>query len=277
MSGKSRYQKKQEEDHRRCSCAALDDQQFTTARGNAEYDDWQNKIKEKNAVKLPPCDKVNKAESVNHGGPELIDLSEKKGDASSSKKGCPVSHAAKWHQTDSNKKVKAEKDAPKTIVVVGGLPLTLIKKEDSPPLPEEDDRSTKGFELTKNAKDVKKEPIEPAPYEQSPIRDKMSADAQISLITDTVNFNAEKDDPESQAFMQKMLELVHDLEASKISFSQPSGSSGTEFAKEENSPADEVMPDAPADEVMPDVTSPKIDDPNKVDLSGSDNDIDGDK
>ena len=96
----------------------------------------------------------------------------------------------------------------------------------------------------------------------------MSADAQVSLITDTVNFNADNDDPESQAFMQKMLELVHDLEASKKSSSQPSGSSGTKCAKEENSPADEVMPD---------VNSPKIDDPNKVDLSESDNDMGGDK
>ena len=169
------------------------------------------------------------------------------------------------------------KRTPETIVVVGGLPLTLIKKEDPPPLPEEDDRSTKGFELTKKAKDVKKEPIEPAPYEQSPIRDKMIADAQISLTTDTVNFNADEDDPESQAFMQKMLELVHNLEASKKSSSQPSGSSGAKCAKEGNPPADEVMPDAPADDFMPDVNSPKIDDPNKVDLSESDNDIDGDK
>ena len=153
-------------------------------------------------------------------------------------------------------------------MVVGGLPLTLIKKGDSPPLPEVDDRSTKGFELTKNAKDVKDEPVEPSPYEQSPIRDKMSADAQISLITDTVNFNADKDDPESQAFMQKMLELVHNLEASKKSSSQPSGSSGTKCAKEENSPADEVMPD---------MNSPKIDDSNKVSLSEVEKDIDGDK
>ena len=261
------YQKKQEEDHRRCSRAALDDQQLTTARANAEYDDWQNQIKEKNAVKLSPCDKVNKAESANHGGVELIDLSEKKGDASSSKKDSPVSHAAKWHQTDPNKKVKAEKVSPKTVVADGGLPLTLIKKEDSP-LPEEDDRSTQGFELTKYAKDAMNEPIEPAPYEQSPIRDKMSADAQISLITDTVNFNADKDDPESQAFLQKMLEVVHGHEASMKSSSQPSCPSGTKCAKEENSPADEVMPG---------VNSPKIDDPNKVDLSESDNDIDGDK
>ena len=121
---------------------------------------------------------VNKAGSVNHGGLELTDLSEKKGDASSSKKDSPVFHAAKWRQTDSNKKVKAEKNEPETIMVVGGFPLTLIKKEDSPPRPEEDDRPTQGFALTKNAKDVKKESIEPAPYEQSPIRDNMSADAQ---------------------------------------------------------------------------------------------------
>ena len=96
----------------------------------------------------------------------------------------------------------------------------------------------------------------------------MPADAQISLITDTVNFNADKDDPKSQAFMQKMLELVHNPEASKKSSSQPSSSSGTKCAKEENSPADEVMPD---------VNSPKVDDSNKISLSESDNDIDGDK
>ena len=77
--------------------------------------------------------------------------------------------------------------------------------------------------------------------------------------------------------MQKMLELVHNHEASKKSSSQPSGSSGTKCAKEENPPADEAMPDAPADEAMPDVNSPKIDDPKRVSLSESDNDIDGDK
>lgn len=163
------YQKKQEEDHRRCSRAALEDQQFTTARANAEYNDWQNKIKEKNAVKLSPCDKVNKAVSSNHDGPDLIDLSEKKGSASSSKKDSPTSHAAKWHQTDSHKKVNSKEDATKADVVIGGLPLTFIRRKNSLSLPEDDDRPTLGSEP------IKSEPIEPAPYEKSPISDKMSA------------------------------------------------------------------------------------------------------
>ena len=96
----------------------------------------------------------------------------------------------------------------------------------------------------------------------------MSANEQISLITDAVNFNADKDDPKSQALMQKMLEFVHDLKTSTKSSTQPSSSSGTKCAKEENSPADEVMLD---------VNSPKIDDPNRVDLSESDNDLGDDK
>ena len=140
--------------------------------------------------------------------------------------------------------------------------------EDPHPLPEEDNRSTQGFELTKNAKDIKNEPIKLAPYEQPPIRDQMSADAQISLIVDAVNHNADKDDPESQTFLQKMLKAVHDLEASKKSSSPPSCPSGAKCAKEENSPADEATPDA---------NSPKIDEANKVDLSESDNDIDAAK
>ena len=193
------YQKKQEEDHRRCSLAALEDQQFTTARANAEYNDWPNKIKEKNAVKLSPCDKVNKAVSSSHDGLDLIDLSEKKGSASSSKKDSPTCHAAKWHQTDSHKKVNIKEDTTKADVVIGGLPLKHIKTKGSPSLPEDDDRPALGFEP------IKSEPIEPAPYEMSAIRDKMSANEQISLITDFVNLNADKDDPKSKAFMQKML------------------------------------------------------------------------
>ena len=80
-----------------------------------------------------------------------------------------------------------------------------IKPKKSPSLPEDDDRPTLGFEP------IKSEPIEPASYEQSPIRDKMLANEQISLITDFVNINADKDDPKSKACIQKMLELVHDL------------------------------------------------------------------
>ena len=91
----------------------------------------------------------------------------------------------------------------------------------------------------------------------------MSANEQISLITDVVNLNADKDDPKSQALMQKMPELVRDRKTSTKSSTQPSSSSGTKRAKEENSLADEVMPDA---------NSPKIDDPNRASLSESDND-----
>ena len=83
--------------------------------------------------------------------------------------------------------------------------------EDSPsrpsrrtphPPPEEDGRSTQGFELTGIAKDIKTEPIdlpiEPASYEKPPIRDQMPMDARISLIIDAVNHIADKDDPESK-------------------------------------------------------------------------------
>lgn len=90
----------------------------------------------------------------------------------------------------------------------------------------------------------------------------------IFLITDVVNLNADKDDPKSKAFMQKMLELVRDLRTSAKSSTQPSSSSGTQCVKEEDSLADEVMPDA---------NSPKIDDPNRVSLSESDNDLGVDK
>ena len=134
-----------------------------------------------------------------------------------------------------------------------------IKPKKSPSLPEDDDRPTLGFEP------IKSEPIEPASYEQSPIRDKMPANEQISLITDFVNINAGKDDPKSKACIQKMLELVHDfkIKTSTKSSTQPSSSSGINRVKEEITPADEVMTDA---------SPPKIDDPNRVSLSESDND-----
>ena len=124
------YQKQHEEDHRRTR-AAIEDQQFTAERARAEYDAWQNKIKDKNAVQLSLCDKVGKADAINHGDVELIDLSEKKDDASSSKAGSPISPAAKWHQVDSSryKKAKTEEDTTKTVTADGGLALTLIKTE----------------------------------------------------------------------------------------------------------------------------------------------------
>ena len=244
------YQKKHEEDHRRCSRAALDDQQFTAERAHAEYDAWQDKIKQKNAVQLSLCDKVNKAGAINHGDVELIDLSEKKDAASSSKDDSPISHAAKWHQVDSShyKKSKIEEDAPKTITADGGFPLTLIKTEDPRPHPEEEDRSTQGFKPTENAKDIKTKPIdppiEPASYEIPPIRDQMSTDARISLIIDAVNHIADNDDPESQTFLHKMMKAIYDLEISKKSSSSSSSSSGAKRTKEENFTADAVMADA---------------------------------
>ena len=73
------YQKQQEEDHRRCTRAAIEDQQFTAERARAEYTAWQNKIKVKDALQLSLCDKVGKADAIIHGDVELIGLSEKKG------------------------------------------------------------------------------------------------------------------------------------------------------------------------------------------------------
>ena len=90
-------------------------------------------------MQLSLCDKVGKADAINHVGVELIGLSEKKDAASSSKADSPISHAAKLHQVDSSryKKVKTEEDTSKTVIADGGLALTLIKTEDSLPLPED--------------------------------------------------------------------------------------------------------------------------------------------
>ena len=96
----------------------------------------------------------------------------------------------------------------------------------------------------------------------------MSTDAQISLIVDAVNRIADKDDPESQVFLQKMIKAVHDFEISKKSYSPSSPPSGAKRTKEENLAADAAMADA---------SSPKIDDANRVSLSEFDNDIDADK
>ena len=46
------YQKQQEHDHRRCTRAAIEDQQLTAERARAEHTAWQNKFKEKDALKL---------------------------------------------------------------------------------------------------------------------------------------------------------------------------------------------------------------------------------
>ena len=161
----------------------------------------------------------------------------------------------------------------------GGLALTLIKTEDSLLLPEEDHRSTAGFELTENAKNIKTEPIDPpspdesfvlvkpASYEKPPVRDQMSTEARISLIIDAVNHIADNTDPESQTFLQNMMKAIHDLKISQKSSSSSSSSSGVKRTKENST----------ADAVMADVNSPKIDDAHRVSLSESDNDIDVDK
>ena len=110
----------------------------------------------------------------------------------------------------------------------------------------------------------------------------MPTDAQISLIVGAVNHIVDKDDPESQTFLQKMMKVVHDLEISMKSSSPTASSSGAKHTKEENrAAADAVMAnpaaDPAADAVMADANSPKIDDANRVSLSESDNDIDADK
>ena len=132
------YQKQHEEDQRRCTRAAIEDQRFTAERARAEYAAWQNKIKEKDALQLSLCDKVGKADAINHGDVELIDLSENKDGASSSKTNSPISPAARWHQVGSSvyKKVKTEEVTTKNVTADGGLTLT-VKTEGSLPLPSE--------------------------------------------------------------------------------------------------------------------------------------------
>ena len=286
------YQKQHEEDHRRCTRAAIEDQQFTAERARAEYAAWQNKIKEKSAVQLSLCDKVGKADAINHGDVELIDLSEKKDDASSSKADSPTSPAAKWHQVDSSiyKKVKTEEDTAKTVTANRGLVLTLIQTEDSLTLPEEDNISTKGYEPNEDTKNIKIEPkeqpnpdenyvlVQSAPYEQPPIMDQMPTGERIALIIDAVNHIADNTDPESHKFLQNMMKAVYDLKISQKSSSSSSSSSGYPLPTWLQHLAKHVNETSPADAVMADADSPaKIDDANKVSLSESDNDIDVDR
>ena len=286
------YQKQHEEDHRRCARAAIEDQQFTAERAQAEYAAWQNKIKEKNAVQLPLCDEVGKADTINHADVELIDLSEKKDGASSSKADSPISPAARWHQMGSSvyKKVTTEEDTAKTVTADGGLALTLIKTEDSPPLPEEDHRSTMGYEPNDNTKNIKIEPkeqpnpdesyvhVQSAPYEQPPIMDQMPTGKRIALITDAVNHIADNTDAESQKLLQNMLKAVNDLKISQKSFSSSSSSSRPSLPIWPQHLTKHVNETSPADAIMEDADSPaKIDDANKVSPSESDNDIDVDK
>ena len=89
------YQKQQEHDHRRCTFAAIEDQQLTAERARAEHMARQNKFKEKDALKLTFNDKVGKADVIHHGDVELVEISEKKGDPSPSKSDPPISPAAK--------------------------------------------------------------------------------------------------------------------------------------------------------------------------------------
>ena len=106
------YQKQQEDDHRRCTRAAIDDQQLTAERARAEHTAWQNKVKEKDALKLTLCDKVGKADVINHGDVEFIEISEKKDGASPSKSDPPISPAAKWHEVEPSIYQRQERRGP---------------------------------------------------------------------------------------------------------------------------------------------------------------------
>ena len=128
------HQKQQEEDHRRCTRAAIEDQQLTAERARAEYTAWQNKFKEKDALQLSLCDKVGKVDVINHGDVGLIDLSEMKDGDSPNKSDPPISPAAKWHQVKPfiYQKVKNE-EVPTIVTADGGLAL-MVKTGDSPSL-----------------------------------------------------------------------------------------------------------------------------------------------
>ena len=112
--------------------------------------------------------------------------------------------------------------------------------------------------------------------------DQMPTDQRIALISDAVNYMVGDTDPESQKMLQNMMKAVHNLKISKMASSSSSSSSSSGpalpillnyLAKhvEEASPADAVTGDATTD------SPAKVDDPNRVSLSESDNDIDFDK
>ena len=158
---------------------------------------WQNKIKEKDALKLTFGDKVGKTDVINYGDVALIEISEKKDDPSPSKSDPPIPPAAKWHEVEPSIYQKVKNEEGTTIVAAsGGLALT-VKAEDSLPFPpdEEDERPTQGYQLNENKKDVNIEPEQPnpedsyvfiplKPYAHPPIMDQMPTDQRIALISD---------------------------------------------------------------------------------------------
>ena len=119
------YQKQQEEYHRRCTRAAIEDQQLTAERAKAEHTAWQNKVKEKDALQLSLCDKVGKADTINHGDVELIGPSEKKDGASPSN--CLIRPSrlqrSVIRRSYSPTRVKFE-EVPTVVTADGGLALT---------------------------------------------------------------------------------------------------------------------------------------------------------
>ena len=129
------YQKQQEEDHRRCTRAAIEDQQLTAERARAEYAAWQDKFKEKGALQLSLCDTVGKADVINHGDAELNDFSERKDGTSPNKSDPPISPAARWHQVEPSicQRIKNE-EVPTIIAADVGRALT-VKVEGSLPFP----------------------------------------------------------------------------------------------------------------------------------------------
>ena len=108
--------------------------------------------------------------------------------------------------------------------------------------------------------------------------DQMPTDQRIALISDAVNYLVGNTDSESQKCCRIMVKAVHDPKISKMASS--SSSSGPALLIWLNYLAKHVEEASPADAAMGDATtdSPaKVDDPNRVSLSESYNDIDPDK
>ena len=201
--------KQQDEEHRRCSKAALDDARpHYIAKAEADYEARQNDIKRKHAKKATPNDNDDDEAAVtNHGRAAVwVDT---------------------WETVLHSFTPKVDKRGNATIAAEGGLAL-IVMSEDK-----------KIIKYENHSPDM-----QPESDTKSPIMDEMAVDERIASLNDAVAILTKDADPDSQLMLQNILDVAHIVKkTNKSNLAASSSRPPTEAAP----PADDKMGDAAVD------------------------------
>ena len=236
------FRKQQDEEHRRGAKAALEDNKYSIAKAEADFEARQNDIKEKHVEKAMPNDNDDEAGVTNHGG----------------------TAADPWNKalTSFTHIPKTKKKGKNVIAAKGGLALTVLANDPDHAPADGNEWPSLGYDLGKNKKIVTREDKKIVTYEdkkittckdnlpntqtesdtKSPNLDEMDIEERLTSPNDAVTFLAKDTDPESLMMLQNMLDVANIMKNAKPNPATSSSRSSTEAALH----ADVKMGDAAA-------------------------------